>query len=266
MFDWMIIEPADYYHEQSKSGKYMSSHLLSDFRRNPLYYYKKTKGLISDKPTNAYTVGSATHKLILEGKHAFDSEYVVADGPINPTTGKPYSSDSKKFQQWAASMPGEIINTADYGLIVKMMYSVKANSEAQALLKNGISEGVVRAELENVPCQIRMDWFNPDLGIVDLKTTADIEFFESDCKRYNYIYQLAFYRAVLRKATGITYPVHIIAVEKVEPYTCGVWLLTDEVLDLAEVANTAALKKFKECKAEGIFPTGYERKRIIDRL
>lgn len=262
----MIEEPAEIYHQQSKSGKYISSHLLSDFRKNPLLYSKKIKGLISERPSAAYAVGSAAHKLILEGRDAFDAEYIVDDGPINPTTGKPYSPDSKKFQQWAECIDGEVISTADFGLIVKMAHQVKENVEAQLLLCQGVSEGVVRCELEGVPCQIRIDWFNPKEGIVDLKTTADIEYFESDCRRFNYIYQLAFYRSVLRKATGITYPVHIIAVEKVEPYTVGVWLLTEEVLDLAEVANTAALKKLKECRETGVFPTGYESKRILDRL
>lgn len=266
MFDWMIFEPAEYYHQQSKSGNCISSHLLSDFRRNPLLYSKKIKGLISEKPNTAYAIGSAAHKLILEGQDAFNAEYAVADGPVNPSTGKTYGADTQKFKQWAANYDCEVINTADYGLIVKMAYSVKENAEAQLLLSKGVAEGVARCELEGVPCQIRMDWFNPECGIVDLKTTADIEFFESDCRRLNYIYQLAFYRSVLRKVTGKTYPVHILAVEKVEPFTSGVWLLTEEVLDLAEVANTAALKKLRECRESGIFPTGYERKRIIDRL
>ncbi|NLE54115.1 MAG: hypothetical protein GX617_04180 [Lentisphaerae bacterium] len=59
-------------------------------------------------------------------------------------------------------------------------------------------------------------------GLVDLKTCDSLRYFENDCRRYGYIHQLAFYRAVIRQASGETLPVHIIAVEKNEPYTAGV--------------------------------------------
>ena len=78
--------------------------------------------------------------------------------------------------------------------------------------------------------------------------------------------QLAFYRAVIRIVTGVTVPIHIIAVEKNEPFATGVWQLTGEVLDLAERINEAALERYKNCQHTGIWPTGYEDIRIIDSL
>jgi hypothetical protein len=266
MFEYLITEPEEIYHAQSRSGKYMSSHLLSDFRKSPLLYRKKMLGQIENKSSVAYAIGSAAHKLILEGKDAFDKEYMIADGPVNPTTGKPYDVKSQKYQQWIASVGGKVLGTEDYGLIAKMNHAVSQNKEAKSLLSNGFAEKVVRAELEDVPCQIRMDWFNPEEGIVDLKTTQELEYFENECRRFNYIYQLAFYRAVLRKASGKTFPVRIIGVEKCEPFAAGVWVITPEVLDLAELANNAALKKVAECKKSNVWETGYERTRIIDRL
>ena len=82
------------------------------------------------------------------------------------------------------------------------------------MLADGVAEGVVRAEYNSVPCQIRMDWFSPESGLADLKTCDSLKWFESDCRRYGYIYQMAFYRAVIRETTGVSVPVHIIAVEK----------------------------------------------------
>jgi CBS domain containing-hemolysin-like protein len=75
--NWIINESADFYHAQSKSGKYMSSHMLGDFRSSPLLYRKKVLGQIEEKSSTAYALGSAAHKLILEGRNAFDEEYVV---------------------------------------------------------------------------------------------------------------------------------------------------------------------------------------------
>ena len=46
----------------------------------------------------------------------------------------------------------------------------------------------------------------------------------------------------------------------------SVWKLTDEVLDLAEQTNKAALNRYRECDVSGIWPTGYEEIRIIDTL
>lgn len=264
--NWIINESADFYHAQSKSGKYMSSHMLGDFRSSPMLYRKKVLGQIEEKSSTAYALGSAAHKLILEGRKAFDEEYIVSDGPINPKTGECYGKTTKAYAEWLATQTKEVISGEDFGTCAKFQQSVLTHPVAYELLQDGVAEGVVRAELEGVPCQIRMDWFNPRMGLVDLKTCAEIKWFESDCRRFGYINQLAFYRSVIRKVTGENVPVRIIAVEKCEPYASGVFRLTPEVLDQAEAINKAALTKYKQCMESGIWPTGYEQERIIDNM
>ena len=39
--------PADEYHAANRSGRYMSSHLLADFRESPELYRRKTSGEIA---------------------------------------------------------------------------------------------------------------------------------------------------------------------------------------------------------------------------
>ena len=68
----------------------------------------------------------------------------------------------------------------------------------------GEAEGVVRAKYCDLPCQIRMDWFDAHQGIVDLKTCDDLTWFEADARRYGYAHQLAFYRAVLAQVIGMS--------------------------------------------------------------
>lgn len=149
---------------------------------------------------------------------------------------------------------------------MKLQKSVWLHSLASELLLEGVAEGVVRKEYCGVPCQIRMDWFSPKYGLIDLKTCEELQWFESDCRRYGYIYQLAFYQAIIEKAIGKTVPVHIIAVEKREPHACGVWKITQEALDIAALVNRTALEKFKTCCATNNWPTGYEDLRIIDNI
>ncbi|MDD4431673.1 MAG: PD-(D/E)XK nuclease-like domain-containing protein, partial [Bacteroidales bacterium] len=94
---FIIHEPADEYHARSRSGEFMSSHLLADFRESPALYRKKVQGQIQENESAAFIMGRAAHCLILEGRNAFDKEYVVSDGPINPRTGESYGSKTKAF-------------------------------------------------------------------------------------------------------------------------------------------------------------------------
>ena len=190
----------------------------------------------------------------------------MTDGPINPRTGESYGRNTKAFAEWAATQEREIISGKDFSFLLKLQRGVWLHPIASELLADGIAEGVVRAEYCSVPCQIRMDWFGMKSGLVDLKTCDSLRWFESDCRRYGYIQQLAFYRAILRIVSGKNFPVHIIAVEKNEPFSAGVWKLTDELLDLAELSNKSALERFRACCTSGVWPTGYEDLRIIDTL
>ncbi len=264
--DYIIPMPADEYHAASKSGRYMSSHLLADFRESPELYRRKVNGEITETESAAFILGRAAHCLILEGKAEFEAQYTVSDGPVNIKTGVPYGKTTKAYAEWRAAQKCEIISGKDYSFITKLQKSVLLHPTASELLSDGMAEGVIRTEYCGVPCQIRMDWFSEKYGLVDFKTCESLKWFEADCRRYGYLYQMAFYRAVTRMVTGQNIPVHIIATEKSEPFSTGVWKLTDEVLSVAELSNEAALRKFRQCSFSGNWPTGYEDIRIIDTL
>ena len=189
IFNCIIHEPESEYHAQSKSGDILSSHMLARFQEMPYKYFATITGRYKEPDKAEYALGSAAHKLILEGREAF--------------------------------------------------------------------------ELEGVKCQIRMDYFDPEIGIIDLKTCRDIRFFEYDMRSFGYAFQMAFYRAVLRQATGTEYPVYMVAIDKTEFHVAGYWLIPGAELDIAERINAAAIRRLKECRETGIWPTGYERKQIF---
>lgn len=157
----------------------MSSHLLADFRESPELYRRKTNGEIAEAESPALALGRAAHCLILEGRAAFDGQFLVADGPVNPKTGEPYGKATRTYAEWLAAQTREIVSQKDYGFIAKLRKSVLTNSTACGLLGTGVSEATVRAEYCGVPCQIRMDWLSPKHGIVDLKTCVSIFTLES---------------------------------------------------------------------------------------
>lgn len=265
-FDFLLEIPAEEYHAESKAGKYLSSHLLGDFRNCPELYRKKLAGEYTEPETPAYLLGRAAHSLILEGRAAFDAEFVVSDGPVNPKTGEAYGRATKAYGEWLASQDRTVISGKDFGFLTKLQTSVWLHPEASALLTDGQAEGVVRAEYEGEPCQIRMDFYSDRYGIIDLKTTEDLKWFEADFRKYGYGFQLAFYRAILRQRCGENRPCYVIAVEKREPFRCGVWRITDDALDLAEGENKAAIRRLHECRRTGTWPTGFEELRFMTNI
>ncbi len=250
----------------ARSGEFMSSHQLRDFRRCPELFRRQRAGLAPRPDKSAYLVGRAAHCLIIEGRAEFDRRYMTG-GPINPKTGRPFGAETKAHAEWAREQNREVLTGDAMYAVERMADAVTRHNLASRLFAGGIGEGVVRADYGGVPCQIRIDYLHPSFGIVDLKTTDDMEWFESDARRYGYLYQLAFYRAVLAaKAGGVppaSIPCHLVAVEKSEPFRCGVWLVTPALLDDLDLQNLAALDEFASCEQTGVWPTRYEEPRTF---
>ncbi len=257
-------EPAHEYH--AKAGEYLSSHQLIDFLNCPWLYRKKQLGLIPDEDSNALLVGRATHTRILEGRDAYEAQYALG-GPINKTTSKPFGKDTKAFKEWADAQGKPGIHYEDLDLIEHMAAGVAKNDAAVELLLYGRCEGVVRTDYCDTPCQIRIDWLHPHRGVVDLKTTADLTWFEHEARRRRYHNQAAFYQAVLAEALAVDprcIPVHIVAIEKVEPYRCGVWQVSEHTLAAARRENRLAIDRLRRAWETDDFPTGYEAIRTLE--
>jgi len=256
------VEPAEQYH--ARACAFLSSHRLLDFIKCPLLFRKKDLGLIADKDSPAYLLGRAAHTRILEGRDVYEATFALG-GPINPKTNRPFGSTTKAFAAWAHAQGKPVLSHEQVDLIEQMAGGVAQNDEAVDLLLYGRAEGVVRAEYCHTPCQIRLDWLHPHRGLVDLKTCDDLTWFESDARRFGYQRQLAFYRAVLaRHLDGLLVPVHLVAVEKKEPFRCGVWRVGDETLAIAQSENEAAMRRLLLCRQRDEWPTGYEEIRILD--
>ena len=259
--DRLIYEPAEVYH--SRDREYLTSHRLAAFRECPLLYQQLQSGQIVIPDTPAYMIGRAAHVLILEGHERFDELYVIG-GPINANTGRPYGSQTKAFAEWAAQQGGKCVLSSDqFQLIQCMCDAVHAHPLAAQLLANGVAERVLRATYCEIPCQVRLDWIAWDYGLVELKTVDNLTWFESDARRFQYVHQLAFYRQIIALATREVLPVYVIAVEKRQPYRCGVWHVNEEALEIAEEENAEAILRLRECMRTDTWPTGYESLRTL---
>lgn len=258
-------ESADVYHARAR--EHLTSHALADFRRCPLLFRRKELGLIPERDTEAYLVGRAAHVLVLEGRRRFEAEFAVG-GPVNPRTGQPFGSGTKAFAEWAAKVGKPVLADDQAALVEQMAASVREHMFARELLADGVAEGVVRCEYGGHRCQARIDWINPiaERGIVDLKTADELDSFEIAMRAFGYLHQVAFYRALVAEVCGCVMPVHIVAVEKREPFRCGVWQVAPAVLDQAQRENEEAMADLRRCRERGDWFTRFEGMRLIDRL
>ncbi len=263
LIDHVCHEAADVYHTKAKD--FLSSHRLAAFRECPLLYHRQQTGQIQDEDRPAYLIGRAAHSLIPEGREAFQREYAVG-GPINPKTGAPFGTGTKAFAEWAAAQSKAVLTDDQALLVEEMNAAVRAHTLASSLLAEGVAEGVVRCDYQGIACQIRLDWLHPQRGIVDLKTCDNLMWFEAEARRFGYLHQLSFYRAVLAQVAGQLVPLHLIAVEKREPFRCAVWLVGQDVLGAAQRENEEAIDRLKRCRQLDQWPTGYEEIRTFDYL
>ena len=261
--DVLGTEPADEYHAQA--SRYLSSHQLIDFMNCPWLYRKKQLGLMQREETAAMLIGRATHCRILEGRDAYESQFALG-GPINPKTSKPFGRDTQAFRGWAEAQGKPGVHYSDMDLIENLASGVSMNSMAIDLLLYGRSEGVIRTEYCGLASQARLDWVHPHLGIADLKTTNDLDRFEFEARRRRYHNQMAFYQDMLKQVTGEdeNIPVYLIAVEKAEPYRCGVWQVSEQTLEQARRENWAAIMRLQNAYEKDHWPTGYESMRLLN--
>jgi len=259
--DFLVRESDAEYREKAK--EFLTSHQLADFRKCPLLYWHKVQGLVTDEDRPAYLLGRAAHVLILEGRERFDAEYTVG-GPINARTGKPYGTNTQAWSDWAAAQGKPVITDEQSALVVNLTTGVRSHVIAAELLSDGVPEGVVRTEYCGRPCQARLDFFNPERGVIDLKTCDDLTWFEADARRFGYAHQFAFYHALVMRTTGEDAPIHVVAVEKKPPYRCGVWQMSEQTLAVARRENEAAIARLGECESRNLWPTGYEEVRAFD--
>jgi len=258
---FLIRETDAEYRRHAKAR--LSSHALATFKKCPLLYQKERDGLIPDEDRPAYFLGRATHTLVLEGREQYEAAYAIG-GPINERTGKPFGQATKAWQEWSEAQGKPVLSHDQADLIEILNAAVHHHPLAAGLLADGEAEGVVRTEYCGVPCQSRIDWIHPERGLVDFKTADNLSWFESEAKAFGYVHQLAFYRSMVEQVTGVALPVYLIAVEKREPYRCGVWLLGDNALAIARQENEAAIRRLQRAWEIDAFPTGYEDIRLLD--
>ena len=253
------VMPEAEYHAETKSGTKLSSHMLMEFIHCPLTYHQKLTGEIADEQTDAMLLGSAAHCLILQGDAAFNSAYMIAEGPVNPKTGTPYGRMTKAYKDWLAVQPHPVVTPNDYAVIAQTRQAIWRHKDAASILSQGLAERVVDFALEGEPCHARFDWIDPEREILaDLKTCADLDGFTREAINRDYILQLAFYLRAARAAGIAIGHAYLIAAEKKAPYRVAVYEVEKGSLDRADTRIVEGVKDLRAAREAGEWKTGYE--------
>lgn len=199
----------------------------------------------------------------------FMNVYVVADGPVNPKTGKPYGMDTKAYAEWRAGLDKEPVSAAQMSMFGKMAAAFLAHGYIKALELGGYGESrnaVVAAKVAGVDCMCKVDrlFMHPDNGVVavDVKSTGDLCAFQRSADSMHYREQQALTFMILSAAGfGPTVQTRIAAVERGPMPRCGIFGVGE--LDESVKRVALALQHYAENCSSGVYGTGFEAPVVI---
>jgi hypothetical protein len=226
-------------------------HALMDFQKRGAgyFHYRHISRKIEEMERPAFSVGRATHTLVLEGEQVYDEEVRVKPEAYTNDKGerKKWNGNANQCKAWekkARDDGATVISQSDDRCIRAMAHAVRNSTDAMRYLGRGGPETVIRSTEAGLPLQCRADWITGNQmdpwqweAIVDLKTCDHLHGFEGDIFRYHYDRQAAFYQWMVQQETGATLPFVMVAVEKAPPHSVGVYFLDDAVYERAHRRN-----------------------------
>ena len=219
------------------------SSMINTFLKSREKAWLMMNGELSFEQTPAMTIGSALHARF-DG--TFNDDYAV--GP-NVTSRR-----TKTWGEAVSTDPGKVwLLPKETWLIDKMEESIRANSQAAALIEDSDSEVGIRNDspFGNYKVQCRMDLFKPDGHIADIKTTNDVDDFAKSVHSYGYHLQCCLYSWLHFLETGKWIPFLFIVVEKQAPYRSRVYQIDDDYLQYGFRAIRSALEEIGSCYESG---------------
>lgn len=212
---------------------------------------KRRSGLVPHVSKD--NVGLGVHCLVLEGEAAFQDRF-TADQPINKSTGKPFGTNTKAYQEWTAFHSKTVIKPEELTKILAMTESVKSHGHVSPLLEAGDAYKVFRGECYETPAQCKVDWVANNGECFQLYTTSNLDEFDNHIARYSYQLQFSL---IYRLAADVC-SMFAVVVESREPFRTGVWCIRPDESQLI-----AAVHQYKQAADLERWGTGFERLRYV---
>jgi hypothetical protein len=200
------------------------------------------------KTSDAFTLGTAAHSLILEG----DVSSIVVVEADNWLT-----KAAKETKSAALAEGKQPLLAKEMAQVWAMHDAVMDHPEAWKLFNGHEAERSVFWQEDGLRLKCRPDAWKPG-QLIDLKTTvnADPREFGKTAHNFGYHQSAAHYIDGVKEATGEELPFTFVLVEKTAPYLVSVVELDWEAINLGRALNDRAKRIYRECTATGVWP-GY---------
>ena len=206
------------------------------------------------KSSDAFTLGTAAHSLILEG----DTSGIVVVQADNWLT-----KDAKAAKAEALAAGKQPLLTKEFEQVRAMRDAVMAHPVARSLFTGHKAEQSVFWEEDGLMLKCRPDAWKPGM-LIDLKTARDANpnEFGKTAAEYGYHQSAAHYIDGVKAATGEELPFHFVLVEKTAPYLVSVVELDIEAVNIGRQLNDRAKRIYRECVESNTWP-GYPTADLI---
>ena len=250
--------------------KALSNSSLSVLKRSPTEFYKRfVTGEMKGQESEAMLLGSAVHMLALEPER-FDAQYVVLDGPINPTTKKFYGRDTKAFERWMLDQLGasnangigsrKILIREEFAESLAIAKAFQAHPTIAAIMAS-TAEKLFESEYglqyetndgQTVDLKCKIDFVcPPERIIIDLKTTSDPSPYAWgwSAEDFGYHRQAAIYSDAMEAKYGGDFRFLFGVVRSKEPYEAAVYELDAESIQRGRSEYEALIEEYVNRKA-----------------
>lgn len=234
--------PNKQYHDDPALG---STSLKTLALRTPAHYmYEKHHPKFSD----AFTLGTAAHSLILEG----DTSNIVVVDADNWMT-----KVAKEAKAEALSNGKQSLLPKEMQTVRRMRDAVMSHPAARQAFSGHRAEQSIFWEESGLMLKCRPDAWRPGT-VTDLKTTVDAnpQSFGKTAFDFGYFMSAAHYIDGVKAATGEVVRFQFVNVEKTAPYLVSVVELDDFALDYGRQMLDRAKRLYAECTESGEWP-GY---------
>jgi hypothetical protein len=241
------ISNADYHRDPALG----STSLKTLATRTPAHYQHD---LTHPKFSDAFTLGTAAHSLILEDD-ASGIEVVDAENWLTKA--------AKEAKADALAEGKQPLLSKEWAQVQAMRDAVMAHPAVSASFTGHRAEHSVFWEEDGLMLKCRPDAWHPGL-LVDLKTTrsADPNEFGKTAHEFGYHQSAAHYIDGVKAATGEELPFHFVLVEKTAPYLVSVVELDIEAINIGRQLNDRAKRIYRECAEANTWP-GYPAAELI---
>jgi hypothetical protein len=240
---------ADYRREIGENQSHLKNILISPA------HYKASKARRFPVTVNM-EIGSAIHCRVLEGEEAFNERFLLkADG---------IAFNTKEGKEWKAANKGKtILAKQDYDNVLGMSSSLFKldwfNPEQDNYRR--YNELSIYWDADEIPCKGRLDRVvltDDHVIILDLKSTDSVDpytFIKKVVGGMNYVFQAAWYAEAASLAFDRPAKFIFCGIERVEPWTTGIFEVSDEMMAEGIGQINQARRILKECLKKKAWPS-----------